>query len=153
MSTPVKRPTSRASKDEILTAFDKLNSEYKKVSQSAASAAPSKEHTVASASESKNASRDDAARADDASIEGTIAALLSLRSGFGSAVSGLSAKLTAEASRLTSLRSEVDSQAKQLTELHDIKITDNTLQTVILEYQAKSEEFKRELSDKQEAFE
>jgi hypothetical protein len=152
MSSPVKRPTNRASKDQILAAFDQLNSEYKKLG-SAAAAAPSKEDTVASASESKNASRDDAARADDASIEGTIAALLSLRSGFGSAVSGLSAKLTAEASRLASLHHEVDSQAKQLTELHDIKITDNTLQTVIQEYQTKSEGFERELTDKQEAFE
>ena len=152
MSTPVKRPTTRASKDQILAAFDQLNSEYKKLSSSAASAAPAKEHTVASASDPRNASRDDA-RGQDASIEGTIAALLSLRSGFGSAVSGLSAKLTAEASRLTELRKEVDNQVKQLAELHDIKVTETTLQTVIQDYQVKSDAFSRELSEKQEAFE
>src|SRR5690242_13903546 len=101
MSGPVKRPTTRASKDQILAAFDQLNSEYKKVAAGAA-AAP-KESNVASASDSKAASRADDARPQDASIEGTIAALLALRAGFGGAVSELSAKLTAEASRLAEL--------------------------------------------------
>ena len=68
-------------------------------------------------------------------------------------MSGLSAKLTAEAARLTGLREAVDSEAKQLGELHDLKITDDTLDTVIQEHQAKSGEFERELSDKRAAFE
>jgi hypothetical protein len=153
MSTPVKRPTTRASKDQMLAAFDQLNAEYKKLASASAAAEPAKESHVATVSDSRNTPRDDAARAQDASIEATIAALLALRAGFGGAVSGLSAKLTAEASRLSELRREVDSEAKQLTELHEIKVSDDTLQTVIQDYQAKSEAFKRELTEKQEAFE
>ena len=149
MSSPVKRPTTRASKDQILAAFDQLNSEYKKLA-SAGSAAPAKESNVAT-SEPRNGAHE-AARAQDASIEATIAALLALRAGFGGAVSGLSAKLTAEASRLTELRKEVDADAKQLAELHEIQVSDDTLQKVILEYQAKSEEFKRELAERRAAF-
>jgi hypothetical protein len=152
MSAPVKRPTARASKDQILAAFDQLNSEYKKLAAGTA-AAPSKESNVASASEPKNAAREGDARPQDASIEGTINALLALRSGFGGAVSELSAKLTAEASRLAELRREVDTQAKQLAELHEIKLADDTLEKVIQEYQTKSEVFQKELADKQEAFE
>jgi chromosome segregation ATPase len=153
MSPPVKRPTTRASKDQILAAFDQLNSEYKKLASSAAPAASSKELPMASASDSKNASRDSDTRPHEGSIEGTIGALLALRSGFGSAVSGLSAKLTAEASRLTELRKEVDTQAKQLAELHEIKVSDDTLATVVRDYQIKSDAFKLELSDKQQTFE
>lgn len=153
MATPVKRPTTRASKDQILAAFDQLSSEYKKLSQGAAGAAPAKETRVAQASETRTTPRADEARAEETSIEGTIAALLALRGGFGGAVSGLSAKLTAEASRLTDLRGEVDNQAKQLAELHELKITDDTLDTVIQDHQAKSEQFERELADKRAAFE
>lgn len=153
MAVPVKRPAARASKEQILAAFDQLSSEYKKLSQSAASAAPGKETPVAQASDSRSTSRADEARAEEASIEATIGALLSLRGGFGAAVSALSAKLTAEATRLSALRAEADSQARQIAELHDLKITDQTLETVIQEHQAKSEEFERELSDKRTAFE
>src|SRR5262245_36536336 len=112
MSTPVKRPTTRASKDQMLAAFDQLNAEYKKLASAAAGAAEAKESNVAAQSDSRNE-----ARGDDTSIEATIAALLALRGGFGSAVSMLSAKLTAEASRLGELRKEADTQAKQLQEL------------------------------------
>ncbi len=151
MSTPpVKRPTARASKDQILAAFDQLNSEYKKLASAAPVAAPaSKETVVATQPETKIGSQDQGA----ASIEATIAALLSLRSGFGGAVSALSAKLTAEASRLTELRKEADAQIKQITDLHEITVSEDTLKNVIQDYQAKSEAFKEELTQKQEAFE
>lgn len=151
MTTPVKRPTSRASKDQILAAFDQLNAEYKKLASAAPAAASSKETSVATASDSKNTARN-VGEAQDASVEGTIAALLSLRGGFGSAVSALSAKLTAEASRLSELRKEVDAQVKQLTDLHEIKVSDSTLESVIQDYQGKSDAFKREVSDKEQAF-
>jgi len=107
MSSPVKRPTNRASKDQILAAFDQLNSEYKKLGAPPLRAPP-RSTPVASGLNPRMASRDDAARADDASIGGDDrrAALPAL--GFGSAVSGPPAKLTAEASRLASLHHEVD---------------------------------------------
>ncbi|MCC6556383.1 MAG: hypothetical protein IT372_25770 [Polyangiaceae bacterium] len=145
MSTPVKRPTARASKDQILAAFDQLNAEYKKLASAGpAPAAPAiKETAVATQSNSSQ----------DASVEATIAALLSLRAGFGGAVSALSAKLTAEASRLAELRKEVEAQAKQIAELHDIKVSDDTLASVIQEYQTKRDAFQRELTEKEESFE
>lgn len=147
MSAPVKRPTTRASKDQILAAFDQLNAEYKKLASSggaAPSSSSSKESNVATA-DLKSASQ-------DASIEGTIAALLALRAGFGAAVSALSAKLTTEASRLTELRGDVDADAKQLKELHGVELSDNTLQTLIQDYQARSEAYRRELTEKRDAF-
>lgn len=151
MSTPpVKRPTARASKDQILAAFDQLNSEYKKL----ASAGPAPASPAASASkETAVATQSNSSQDASISIEATIAALLALRSGFGGAVSGLSAKLTAEASRLGELRKEVDAQAKQITDLHEIKVTDDTLGAVIQDYQTKRDAFQRELAEKEESFE
>lgn len=145
MAIPVKRPTNRASKDQLLAAFDQLSGEYKKL------AASPKETTVPSAPTSNGGSRDGDARAEDATLEQTIAALLTLRAGFGGAVSGISAKLTAEASRLAALRREVDDKAQQLGSLHEIEIGDDTLETLITSYRATSEAYEQELAGKQRA--
>src|SRR4051812_45725482 len=145
MATPVKRPTNRASKDQLLAAFDQLNTEYKKL------AASPKETTVPSAPNTNAASHNGDAQREDATLEQTISALLALRAGFGGAVSGISAKLTAEASRLTALRREVDEKTQQLAALHEIKVGDDTLEAVIVEHRTTSEAYERELEGKQKA--
>jgi len=122
MSSPgPKRPTNRASKDQILAAFDQLNSEYKKLG-SAAAAAPSKEQHRGQCVLNPRMPPVTTPRGRTMHpSRGRIAALLSCARASAAPSAGLSAKLTAEASRLASLHHEVDSQAKQLTELHDIR--------------------------------
>lgn len=144
MISPIKRPASRASKDQIFAAFDKLNSEYKKL------AASPKETTVPSASSTASHQKSDS-RLEQTTVEQTIAALIALRGGFGGVVSGLSARLTAEASLLTTLRKEVDDKAQQLALLHGIKVDDGTLSALVEGHREKSVTYERELADKQKA--
>ena len=144
MALPVKRPSSRASKDQIFTAFDHLAGEYRKL------AAAPKETTVPSASSNGNHAKSDP-RVEPGTVEQTIGALLALRSGFGGVVSGLSAQLTAEASRLSTLRREVDDKTQQLTALYGLEVGDGTLATLVEEHQRKSVAYEQELSEKQKA--
>jgi hypothetical protein len=144
MAAPVKRPSSRASKDQIFAAFDQLASHYKKL------AASPKETTVPSASSTASHPKTDS-RAEQTSVEQTIAALLVLRGGFGGVVSGLSAQLTAEASRLATLHKEVDDKTQQLALLHDLQVGDGTLSALIEEHREKSVAYERELSERQTA--
>lgn len=143
MASPVKRPTSRASKTQIFAAFDQLTSEYKKL------AASPKETTVPSASSTASQQKSDP-RTEQTTVAQTIAALLALRGGFGGVVSGLSAQLTTEASRLATLHQEASDKAQQLALLHDITVGDGTLSALIEEHREKSVAHERELSEKQE---
>jgi len=149
----IRRPNSKANRDQILAAFDALNAEYKKLEAGGgkpgdAPALPLKEKVVAG----KAAAVDGGS--SEQSIDGVIAGLAAIRAGFGSAVSGLSANLTAEASRLEVLRSEIDAISTQLAELHGIKsVADNTLLTVVKTYDQEAEAFKKSLVEKQQAFE
>ena len=144
MASPVKRPPGRASKDQVFAAFDQLTSEYKKL------AASPKETTVPNASTNGSQQKIDP-RAEQTSVEQTIAALLLLRGGFGGVVSSLSERLTAEASRLATLHKEVGDKTQQLAHLHDIRIGDGTLSALIDEHREKSVAYERELSEKQKA--
>jgi hypothetical protein len=66
-------------------------------------------------------------------------------------VSGLSARLTAEASRLATLHKEVDEKTQQLAQLHGLEVGDGTLSALIEEHREKSVAYERELSEKQKA--
>src|SRR5437868_11607233 len=87
------------------------------------------------------------------SIDGTISNLTALRDSFGSAVSALSARLTTEAANLQEIQKQASALAEQLTELHGLEVSDNTLQAVIEEYQNKSVSFQKDLKEKRENFE
>jgi len=148
----IRRPNSKANRDQILAAFDALNAEYKKLEASGGKpggepSLPLKETVVAAGKAAVDVG-------GEQSIDGVIAGLAAIRSGFGNAVSGLSAKLTAEASRLEVLRSEIGEISKQLGDLHGISsVADNTLLTVVKTYDQEAEGFKKSLVEKQQSFE
>ena len=143
----IRRPNSKANRDQILAAFDALNAEYKKLEASGGK--PGGEPSLPlKASVVAGKAAVDGSSGGEQSIDGVIAGLAAIRSGFGSAVSGLSAKLTAEASRLEVLRSEINEISKQLGELHGIsQVADNTLLTVVKTYDQEAEGFKKSLVD------
>ncbi len=87
------------------------------------------------------------------SLDQIIATLSVLRPGFGDAVSELSSKLIAEASKLGELRRSVQEEMQQLEALHDLKITDATLEELIQDYIEKSTTFETEDKERRGAFE
>jgi hypothetical protein len=76
-----------------------------------------------------------------------------LRTGFGSAISVLSAQLTTEATKLAALRSEVIAQITALKELHDLEVTEQTLDELLQQYAEDTERFDTDIQQQRQAFE
>lgn len=84
----------------------------------------------------------------------TIESIVKLQSGFGSAVSELSEKLTTEAAKLEELRHSVAEEIQQLKELHDLEnIDEDTLDTLIHSYEDNDKAFEEEFGQRREALE
>ncbi|HEY9671092.1 MAG TPA: hypothetical protein V6D11_06590 [Waterburya sp.] len=84
----------------------------------------------------------------------TIDSLVKLQLGFGSAVSELSEKLTAEAAKLEELERSVTEESQQLKELHNLEgINETTLDTLIQTYENNSKSFEGEINQRSEAVE
>ncbi len=84
----------------------------------------------------------------------TIDSIVKLQSGFGSAVSELSEKLTSEAAKLEDLRHSVEEETQQLEELHNLEeLEEDTLDTLIQAYEDNSKAFEEEIGQRREALE
>lgn len=75
-----------------------------------------------------------------------------LRTGFGSAISTLSAQLTVEATKLAELRRSVAAQTHELKELHGLEVTEQTLDELLQKYAAASEQFDADRQQQRQAF-
>lgn len=81
----------------------------------------------------------------------TIDSIVKLQTGFGSAVSELSEKLTSEAAKLEELRRDVAEETQQLEELHDLEeIKEDTLDILIKTSEDNSKAFAEELQQRSE---
>ncbi|MGB3509736.1 MAG: hypothetical protein WBA93_10915 [Microcoleaceae cyanobacterium] len=81
----------------------------------------------------------------------TIENLLMLQTGFGSAVSELSEKLTSEATKLEEIRETVAEENQQLKDLHNLEnLDENTLDNLIQQYEQSAKEFESEFTQRQE---
>jgi hypothetical protein len=76
-----------------------------------------------------------------------------LRTGFGSAISALSAQLTAEATKLAELRRDVAAQITALKELHDLEVMEQTLDELLQQYAEDAERFDTDMQQQRQAFE
>ena len=152
-----KKPTSRSTKAEILAAYKELSKEKAALeSQMRQQEASAK---TATATKSKPSEKPAMTSNSSNSIQQqrmneTIDRLMQLQSGFGTSVSDLSEKLTAEASKLEELRDRVDEEVAQLTELHDLsEIEDDTLHNLVTQYQDSAKQFREELERQRETLE
>jgi hypothetical protein len=75
-----------------------------------------------------------------------------LRTGFGNAISALSAQLTAEATKLAELRRGVAAQTNELKELHGLEVTEQTLDELLQKYAEESERFDADMQQQRHAF-
>ncbi|MEO1299829.1 MAG: hypothetical protein AAFW75_29480 [Cyanobacteria bacterium J06636_16] len=72
---------------------------------------------------------------------------------FGSAASILSEQLTSEVLKLQEIQGAVAEEAEQLETLHALQVTDDSLNTLIEEYETNSKAFHEEFEQRQEALE
>jgi hypothetical protein len=78
--------------------------------------------------------------------------LKALGASFGNAVSELSTQLVAEVSQFAVLCQQVTEETRQLEQLHDLKVTDATLDSLLQEYTEKSQSFMLATQQRNEAF-
>ncbi|HEY9703539.1 MAG TPA: hypothetical protein V6C58_13915, partial [Allocoleopsis sp.] len=83
----------------------------------------------------------------------TLDILAKLQLGFGSTISELSEKLTTEAGKLQELHTLVNKEVEELQELHNLEVGENTLDTLIENYQSSSKQFKEEFTTRKETLE
>lgn len=88
----------------------------------------------------------------NATMEELISGLVQVRSALSSSLSELSAKQSAEASRLQELRSGIDTTVRQIRELHNIEVKDDSLTSLISQHQQAADTHQKSLAEKRETF-
>ncbi len=76
----------------------------------------------------------------------TIENLAKIQLGFGGAANELSEQLTTKASRLAEIKKVVEEQLEQLKQLHDLEVTDDTLDSLITNYEANNSAYQEEFN-------
>lgn len=147
------QPTSKSTKAEILEMYDKLLQEKEQLEAKVEQLLKEKQATEKDGGKIVENGRAGERPAAPTSLDGIIQTLSVLRSGFGDAVSELSAKLIAEASTLAELCCNVEEGMQQLESLHGLQVTDGTLNQLIQEYIEKSNSFEADEQQNQETFE
>ena len=143
----VRRPSAKKTKSQILDTFDELLAEHKALK--AQYEQLRKEHAARQTVAGHQPSSDPSSH----TIDTVLAGLSSLRSGFGAATSELSTNLTTEVTKLQEIRNQIEEKSSHLVELYTLKIGEDTLDQLILEYNEKSKEFAEELKRQRETFE
>jgi hypothetical protein len=87
-----------------------------------------------------------------ATVHEVLQGLSALLAGFGSAISALSAQLTAEATKLAELRRGIAAQTNELKELHGLEVTEQTLDELLQQYTEASERFDADMHQQRQAF-
>ncbi|WP_414575651.1 hypothetical protein [Anabaena sp. CCY 9402-a] len=78
----------------------------------------------------------------------TIENLAKIQLGFSSAANELSEKLTTQASKLEEIIKSVENETEQLKQLHNLEVTDNTLDTLISSYEDNSKAYQDEFNQR-----
>ncbi|MBD2043981.1 hypothetical protein H6F56_25385 [Microcoleus sp. FACHB-672] len=152
-----KKINTKSTKDEILKAFEELSqekiaikSELEKLQKEQKAATSQKPINQPQGEPNKMMNQGQVAQQK---MNQTIESLAKIQLNLGSAVSELSEQLTLEASQLAEIRQSVAAELKQLEELHALQVAEDTLETLIQEYEESSKEFYEELSQRREALE
>ncbi|MGB3533288.1 MAG: hypothetical protein WBA13_07200 [Microcoleaceae cyanobacterium] len=147
-----KRISDRNTKAEILAAYEELKkeksslqSQVNKISNTTSqNGVENKEFLILKNGSSSKQSK----------MQQTIDGLTLLQSSFGNAISELSERLTQEATVLQDLQQAVNLELEQLNELHSLEeVDDETLETLIVQYEESAKTFETELTEQRETLE
>ena len=155
----VNQVSSRSTKAQILEAFEQLYAEHEQLRReydrllNEKEAAGAKTAKLGAPAKTGEAPKIEPIMEEAQTIDTILDGLVTLQAGFGDALNTLSAKLTAETSRLLELRLQIEARASQLAELHALKIAEDTLDKLTQEYRHASEVFEQETKEKRQALE
>lgn len=151
---PMKRPTEKNTKSEILSAFDQLLKEKQALEVQLATKPPESPRngkiSVPEAAPVVQSTPTAEVIANQQKMESVIEGLNRLQLSFGGAVNDLSEKLTLEAFKLQGMRQAATEEAQQLEILHGLQVSDRSLETLIQQYEDSAKTFDEELRQRQE---
>ena len=143
--------SAKSTKTEILEAYEELVREHQTLQahlqelRTGQQTAPSRAPQVIEAKPFAEAVK-------GTTVHEVLQGLSVLRTGFGSAISALSAQLTTEATKLAELRGSVAAQTNELKELHGLEVTEQTLDELLQKYAEESERFAADMQQQRQAF-
>lgn len=151
-----KRPNEKNTKAEILEAFNQLLEEKKEL-ETKMNQKPETKPTEPRNGNGKSTPATELLTkpnvANQQKMESIIEGLNQLQLSFGGAVSDLSEKLTLEAFLLQEAQRKVTEERLQLQALHNLEVTDGSLDTLIQQYEDSSKAFGDELKQRQDEVE
>lgn len=148
----VKRPSEKNTKAEILTAFNDLWKEKKEL-EAQFQAAKQAESKTSAKKPPDVTTMATATVTNQPKMESIIDELTQLQLKFGGAISDLSEKLTREALQLQEVRQAVAAEVEQLETLHQLQISDDSLDTLIQQYGDSFKAFNEELNQQWDTLE
>jgi uncharacterized coiled-coil protein SlyX len=147
---PVKKPTEKNTKVEILQAYEDLAKEtvalksqlnqVQRDSQSTTKEKPKVEQNITMNQPTTVQQK----------MNYTIESLAKIQLGFGSAANELSEQLTTKASKLAEIRQDVEEEVEQLKQLHNLEVAENTLDTSIEAYENNFKTYQDEFNQRYE---
>src|SRR5262245_54874995 len=143
--------SAKSTKTEILEAYEELIREHQTL-QAHLQELRTGQQTVLSRPPQVIEAKPFAEAVKGTTVHEVLQGLSVLRTGFGSAISALSAQLTAEATKLAELRCSVAAQTKELKELHGLEATEQTLDELLQKYAEESERFAADMLQQRQAF-
>ncbi|MCT7954958.1 hypothetical protein [Laspinema palackyanum] len=155
-----KKITSKSTKAEIMEAFEELEKEnsgleaqVKQLAKEKQAAAKSTISAVKEVNSPEVKTPMNTTPTAQQKINQTIESLQLLQFGFGGAVSDLSERLTGEAAKLHELDKSVNQEVEDLQNLHDLEVSEETLEGLVQTYQERAKTFQGEITDRQDTLE
>lgn len=145
--------SSKNTKAQILVAYNRLSREHQELQGKFEELRKEKRAAVPAPEPRAKEPKPLVEMITGATIGDIVGSLDHLRASFGSAISELSAKLTAEATRLAELRQAVESETTQLGDVYDLEVVEGLLDELIRTHIGKSDHFDEEMNQKRQAFE
>jgi hypothetical protein len=143
------KPTEKSTKAEILTAYNQIAEEKKSLESQIRTIQKQPTATVTIKEEPKAIVSTTPTKDQ---LNYTITSLDSLQLGFGTAVSELSEKLTTEAAKLAEIREGVAVEIANLQTLHNLEVSEDTFEELIVSYETSAKAFSEELRQRKEAY-
>ncbi|MEO0488485.1 MAG: hypothetical protein AAFZ49_02850 [Cyanobacteria bacterium J06659_2] len=155
-----KRLNTKNTKAEILTAYNDLINEKKSLEMQLVTAQKTVSHPAPNQNGKPQVTviqeailPEVTSTANPQGVESIIEDLTRLQFNFGGAASALSEQLTSEALKLQEIQDSIAEESQKLETLHDLQFADESLTTLIEEYETSDKAFREEFSQRQEELE
>jgi chromosome segregation ATPase len=158
----VKKPNTKSTKAEILQAYEELVKEQETLKTQLEKS--QKQTPVVSTEKPKSEPKPEPKAEQKIEVKGTmnqttsiqqkmnntIESLTKIQLGFGSAANELSEQLTTKASKLAEITESVNNEIQQLTQLHNLEISEDILDTLIQTYEDNAKTYQEEYNQRYE---